>query len=113
MENLGKNTRAYVLEALDSVNQLRTFQTINNPEREELDLIAIRLEALSAELLKNDIKSVAENIKSTLPGLTALNERIVKTYSKLKSISDKIAKAAEVASVFAEIVGKAAAAGIV
>ncbi|MCX2484788.1 hypothetical protein [Pedobacter sp. MR2016-24] len=113
MENLGKNTRAYVLDALDSVNQLRTFQTVNHPEREELDLIAIRLEVLSSELLKDDIKRVAENIQSTLPDLIALNERLLKTYAKLKSISGKIARAAEVAGVFVEIVSKAAAAGII
>ena len=113
MENLGKNTRAYVLDALDSVNQLRTFQTIHYPEREDLDLIAIRLEALSAELLKDDIKRVAENIASTLPDLVDLNERILRTYAKLKSISEKIAKAAEVAGVFVEIVSKATAAGII
>jgi len=113
MENLGKNTRAYVLDALDSVNQLRTFQTVNHPEREELDLIAIRLEVLSSELLKDDIKRVAENIQSTLPDLIALNERLLKTYAKLKSISAKIARAAEVAGVFVEIVSKAAAAGII
>jgi len=113
MENLGKNTRAYVLNALEAVNQLRTFQTINHPEREEIDLIAIRLEALSSELLEDDIKRAAENIKGTLPDLIALNERILKTYAKLKSISEKIARAAEVAGVFVEIVTKAAAAGIV
>jgi hypothetical protein len=107
------NAYKQVVEAMKVVNNSRTFNNLGKPERATLDEAALVLEEISWEIISDDISKVLDALKLKLIDLKSLNKKIQDTYKELKSISDAIAKAAEVVSVLIEITTKAIAAGLI
>jgi len=107
------NAYKQVVEAMKVVNNSRTFNNLGKPERATLDEAALVLEEISWEIISDDISKVLDALKLKLIDLKSLNKKIQDTYKELKSVSDSIAKAAEVVSVLIEITTKAIAVGLI
>ena len=100
-----EQTNAYnqVIEALSAVNASRTYKNTGTAERAELDAVAIVLEELSWDIVKDDISGVLEGWKLNLSKLKDLNKNILDSYKHLRSVSDRISKAAEVIGVLVDV----------
>ncbi len=106
------NTYKQVVEALKVVNSFRTYDNVDSPERAVLDEMALVLEALSWEIISDDISKVLDSMTLKLTDLKRLNKKINDSYVHLKSVSNNIAKVTEVVGVLVEIITKAISAGI-
>jgi hypothetical protein len=106
------NAYKQVVDSLKEVNSFRTFQNIGTPERADLDTMAISLEALSWEIISDDITNVLNSLTSKVEEINTLNIKIIKSYTRLKTLSEKISKVAEMVSVLVEITSKAISVGL-
>ena len=95
-----------VVEALQKVNQNRTFRNIGTPEREELDKAVLLLEELSWEIVSEDIADFAERIGAAAKELKVLADKIDRHYDHLKSIAGAIRTAADAIGLLAGAAGK-------
>ena len=94
-----------VVEALQKVNQNRTFRNIGTPEREELDKAVLLLEELSWEIVSEDIADFAERIGAGAKELRVLADKIDKSYKQLRTVTVAIQKAADAVGLLAGAAG--------
>jgi hypothetical protein len=95
-----------IVEALQTVNQNRTFRNIGTPERQDLDKAVLLLEELSWEIVSEDIADFAERIGAAAKELKVLADKIDGHYDHLKCIAGVIRKAADAAGFVAGIAGE-------
>ncbi len=106
------NTYKQVVEALKVVNSFRTYGNVDTPERAVLDEMALVLEALSWEIISDDMSKVLDSITLKLTDLKRLNKKINASYEHLKRVSDKITQVAEAVGVLVGIITRAISAGL-
>jgi antitoxin component HigA of HigAB toxin-antitoxin module len=93
-------TYRQVVQALQEINARRTFDTLNAPERPDLDKAVLALEELSWQIVAKDASKFTQSIRTHITELKALAQKIEQTYQDLKAIGKTLRTTAEVVAGF-------------
>jgi len=106
------NTLQKVVIARKAANELRDVSTLTSDERNLVDTAYAVLIDVEDLLILEDIKESVKDMELNSKKLGALTQEFEESAARLKKIAKFISDAAKALGVLADIVSKAAAAGI-
>jgi vacuolar-type H+-ATPase subunit I/STV1 len=106
------NTLQKVVIARKAANKLRDISNLTSDERNLVDSAYAALIDVEDLLILEDIKDSVKDMESNSKKLGALTKEFEKSAARLKKVAKFIGDAAKALGVLADIVSKAAAAGI-